>query len=311
MIGIAFTGSGKTLSFSLPAILLAMEQEVKMPFQRGEGPYSVVLCPSRELARQTFDTVQEYVGVLQKGGAPKLNTVLCMGGVDMREQLRECNNIMHIAVCTPGRLIDMLTKKKFSLHVCRFFCMDEADRMIDLGFEEDIRTIFSFFSGQRQTVLYSATMPTKIRDFAQSALVDPITVNVGRAGAASLDVVQEVEYVRPEAKIVYLLECLQKTPPPVMIFSEKKSDVDDIHEFLLQKGSFQCARACVKAFEGEGVTGGKRGGERKDGREGWGGVREAKKVSREKQAARRCALLSLHLSLLLFRLNFGFCLLCY
>lgn len=70
--------------------------------------------------------------------------------------------------------------------------------------------------------------------------MDPVTVNVGRAGAASLDVVQEVEYVRPEAKIVYLLECLQKTPPPVMIFSEKKSDVDDIHEFLLQKGVGLC-----------------------------------------------------------------------
>ncbi|EGD75891.1 DEAD box polypeptide 41 [Salpingoeca rosetta] len=236
MIGIAFTGSGKTLCFSLPAIMLTMEQEIKMPFQRGEGPYACVLCPSRELARQTFDAVKEYAGVLHKGGMPKLNIVLCMGGVDMREQLYECHNIVHIAVCTPGRLIDMLTKKKFTFNVCRYFCMDEADRMVDLGFEEDIRTIFSFFNGQRQTVLFSATMPTKIRDFAQSALVDPITVNVGRAGAASLDVVQEVEHVRPEAKIVYLLECLQKTPPPVMIFSEKKADVDDIHEYLLLKG---------------------------------------------------------------------------
>jgi len=79
-------------------------------------------------------------------------------------------------------------------------------------------------------------MPKKIRSFAQSALVKPIVVNVGRAGAASLDVIQEVEYVKQEAKIVYLLECLQKTPPPVLIFAENKSDVDDIQEYLLLKG---------------------------------------------------------------------------
>ena len=73
-------------------------------------------------------------------------------------------------------------------------------------------------------------------EFAYSALVSPITVNVGRAGAANLDVLQEVEFVKQEAKLVYLLECLQKTPPPVLIFSEKKAEVDDIEEYLLLKG---------------------------------------------------------------------------
>ncbi|CAD5333048.1 unnamed protein product [Arabidopsis thaliana] len=87
-----------------------------------------------------------------------------------------------------------------------------------------------------QTLLFSATMPTKIQIFARSALVKPVTVNVGRAGAANLDVIQEVEYVKQEAKIVYLLECLQKTSPPVLIFCENKADVDDIHEYLLLKG---------------------------------------------------------------------------
>lgn len=118
----------------------------------------------------------------------------------------------------------------------RYLCLDEADRLIDLGFEDDVRTIFSYFKGQRQTLLFSATMPKKIQNFAKSALVQPITVNVGRAGAASLNIVQEVEYVKTEEKIVYLLECLQKTAPPVLIFAEKKTDVDDIHEYLLLKG---------------------------------------------------------------------------
>lgn len=90
--------------------------------------------------------------------------------------------------------------------------------------------------GQRQTLLFSATMPRTVQDFAKSTLVQPVVVNVGRAGAANLDVIQEVEYVKQEAKIVYLLECLQKTAPPVMIFCDSKSDVDDIHEYLLLKG---------------------------------------------------------------------------
>jgi ATP-dependent RNA helicase DDX41 len=115
-------------------------------------------------------------------------------------------------------------------------CLDEADRMLDLGFEEDLRTIMSYFRGQRQTLLFSATMPVTIRSFAASALVEPVIVNAGRAGAASLDVVQEVVLVRPEARILYLLECLQKTPPPVLIFAEKKADVDTMYEFLLSRG---------------------------------------------------------------------------
>merc|ERR1712062_573656 len=104
------------------------------------------------------------------------------------------------------------------------------------GFEEDVRTIFSYFSAQRQTLLFSATMPKKIQDFARSALVKPILVNVGRAGAASMNITQEVEFVQPEAKVVYILECLKKTPPPVLIFAERKNDVDTIHEYLLLKG---------------------------------------------------------------------------
>ena len=92
------------------------------------------------------------------------------------------------------------------------------------------------FSKQRQTLLFSATMPKKFQDFARGALVDSITVNVSRAGAANLDVIQEVEYVKLEARIVYLLECLQKTAPPVVVFCERKGDVDDVHEYLLLKG---------------------------------------------------------------------------
>ncbi|KAG9323834.1 hypothetical protein KVV02_007844 [Mortierella alpina] len=236
MIGIAFTGSGKTLSFTLPLVMRALEEETKMPLAKGEGPIGMIVCPSRELARQTYDGFVAIAESLHKGGYAQLKVLLCMGGINMQDQATIFHGGIHIVVATPGRLQDMLAKKKFNLDICTYMCMDEADRMLDMGFEEEVRTILSYFKHQRQTILYSATMPKKIQDFARSALVQPVTVNVGRAGAANLDVIQEVEYVKQEAKIVYLLECLQKTPPPVLIFAENKNDVDDIQEYLLLKG---------------------------------------------------------------------------
>lgn len=241
MIGIAFTGSGKTLVFTLPILMFAIEQEKYLPFQSGEGPYGLIVCPSRELANQTADVLNYYTSATIKEGFPKINTVLCIGGSSLKDQLEALKQSIHIVVATPGRLIDLLNKKKLDLSLCRYLVMDEADHMIDSGFEEDIRTIFSYFVSQRQTLLFSATMPKKIQNFAKSALVSPVIVSVGRACAANEDVIQEVEYVKQEAKICYLLECLQKTGPPVLIFAEKKSDVDDMHEYLLLKGVNACA----------------------------------------------------------------------
>eukprot|EP01122_Echinamoeba_exundans_P005766 TRINITY_DN1592_c0_g1_i1.p1 TRINITY_DN1592_c0_g1~~TRINITY_DN1592_c0_g1_i1.p1 ORF type:complete len:469 (+),score=111.50 TRINITY_DN1592_c0_g1_i1:325-1731(+) len=236
MIGVAHTGSGKTLVFSLPAVMFALEEEMKLPIVAGEGPFSLILCPSRELALQTTQVIQGMCDSLSAAGFPSLRCALLMGGGQTREQENKLRSGVHIIVATPGRLLHFLNSKRFTLTLCKYFVMDEADRLIDLGFEEDIRNIMDHFKGQRQTVLFSATMPKTIQNFARSALVKPIEVNVGRAGAASLDVLQEVEFVAQEAKIVYLLEVLQKTPPPVLIFAENKTDVDDIHEFLLLKG---------------------------------------------------------------------------
>ncbi|GAA6040729.1 hypothetical protein JCM8097_000898, partial [Rhodosporidiobolus ruineniae] len=236
MIGIAFTGSGKTLAFSLPLLMFAMEEERKMPFIQGEGPVGIIICPSRELARQTYEGLMEMAKCMEQGGYPQVRALLCIGGINMSEQSHVLSQGFHMVVATPGRLQDMLEKRKFTLNLCKYLCMDEADRMIDMGFEEDVRNIMSFFKHQRQTLLFSATMPKRIQDFAQSALVQPVVVNVGRAGAASLNIIQEVEYVKQEAKMVYLLECLQKTAPPCIIFSDNKNEVDDIQEYLLLKG---------------------------------------------------------------------------
>lgn len=237
LIGIAYTGSGKTLVFVLPIVMFSLEQEKRLPFMRNEGPYGLIVCPSRELAKQIHEVVEHFANHLHKEGMPLLRCCLAIGGVPASEALEVIKRGVHIMVATPGRLMDMLNKKMVNLDVCRYLCLDEADRMIDMGFEEDVRTIFSYFKAQRQTLLFSATMPKKIQNFARSALVRPITVNVGRAGAASMNIVQEVVFVKTEAKIVFILECLQKTPPPVLVFAERKQDVDAIHEYLLLKVS--------------------------------------------------------------------------
>ncbi len=238
MIGIAFTGSGKTLSFSLPLVIAALEEELRMPLVAGEGPIGIILAPSRELARQTFDVVDEFCKVISDTpGYPELRAQLLIGGESVRDQTTTLlSRGIHCVVATPGRLRDILKRKTMKLDNCRYICLDEADRMLDLGFDEEVGEIMNHFPHQRQTLLFSATFPKKFQDFARETLVQPIVVNVGRAGAANLDVIQEVEYVKQEAKIVYLLHCLQKTAPPVIIFCERKGDVDDIHEYLLLKG---------------------------------------------------------------------------
>eukprot|EP00934_Nitzschia_sp_Nitz4_P007379 Nitzschia sp. Nitz4//scaffold296_size27349//25745//27235//NITZ4_008203-RA/size27349-processed-gene-0.19-mRNA-1//1//CDS//3329546282//7369//frame0 len=238
MIGIAFTGSGKTLTFSLPLVVAALEEELRLPLVAGEGPIGIILAPSRELARQTYDVVNDFCQAISNApGYPELRAQLLIGGESVRDQssLLQSRGV-HCVVATPGRLRDVLKRRTFKLDNCRYICLDEADRMLDLGFDEEVGEIMNHFPHQRQTLLFSATFPKKFQDFARETLVQPIVVNVGRAGAANLDVIQEVEYVKQEAKIVYLLHCLQKTAPPVIIFCERKGDVDDIHEYLLLKG---------------------------------------------------------------------------
>ncbi|OEH74492.1 hypothetical protein cyc_03140 [Cyclospora cayetanensis] len=236
LIGIAFTGSGKTLVFTLPMLMGALESEMRSPYSIGEGPWGLVVCPSRELASQTTDVVNFFATALHNGGYPQLRSLCMIGGVSVQEQAAFIRNGVHCVVATPGRLTDMLNKRRMGLNQCRYLAFDEADRMVDMGFEEEVRNVLDCFGHQRQTLLFSATMPRKIQEFAKSALVDPIVVNVGRAGAANLDVIQEVEYVKQENKLPYLLHCLQKTEPPALVFCENKKDVDDIQEYLLLKG---------------------------------------------------------------------------
>jgi len=119
MIGIAFTGSGKTLAFTLPAIMQSLEMEAKLPFVRGEGPAGLIICPSRELARQTYEGAVAMCKSLKEGGYPEIRTLLCIGGINMAEQGDILGRGVHIVVATPGRLMDMLDKGKLNANSCK------------------------------------------------------------------------------------------------------------------------------------------------------------------------------------------------
>jgi ATP-dependent RNA helicase DDX41 len=134
MVGIAFTGSGKTLTFSLPLVMAALEEELRMPLVPGEGPVGIILAPSRELARQTFDVVNAFCENLsQTKDYPQLRAQLLIGGESVRDQLRTVQQQgIHAIVATPGRLRDILKRRAMNLSICRYICLDEADRMLDL-----------------------------------------------------------------------------------------------------------------------------------------------------------------------------------
>jgi len=103
----------------------------------------------RELARQTYEGIKVMADVLAQAGYPEIGVLLCIGGISMAEQSHVMGKGFHIVVATPGRLQDMLEKKKFTLEACKYLCLDEADRMIDMGFEDDVRNIMSFFKVRR------------------------------------------------------------------------------------------------------------------------------------------------------------------
>ncbi|QQP37560.1 ATPdependent RNA helicase abstraktlike [Caligus rogercresseyi] len=228
LIGIAYTGSGKSLVFLLPIIMFCLEQEKRLPFARNEGPYGLIVVPSRELAKQIHESVLYFSSALKRDSFSEIRSCLAIGGTSASETLEVVRQGVHIVVATPGRLMDLLNKKMMNLEVCRYLTLDEADRMIDMGFEEDVRTIFSYFRSQRQTLLFSATMPKRYKTLRNLHSLSPSPCFPKHRTRG--------EYVKTEAKIVYIIEMLQKTSPPVLIFAERKQDVDAIHEYLLLKG---------------------------------------------------------------------------
>jgi ATP-dependent RNA helicase DDX41 len=231
---VASTGSGKTLTFAIPAVVACLEQLTILQQNKQVGPLVLCLGPSRELQRQTYEVIVDVAG---NSG---VTCSLAIGGEDVMEQLkghRERGGYTHILVGTPGRVKQFMHSGDFSMSMCNMLILDEGDRMLDVGFDEEVRQIMGRAIDCRQTILFSATMPRKVVDFAMEAMLDStVIVNVGRAGIASATITQKFKEVKYDDRFLTLLDILKKTGPPVLIFASRSGDVDDVEEYLLLKG---------------------------------------------------------------------------
>lgn len=170
LVGIAKTGSGKTLAYIIPALIHLKNQQ---PVKSGEGPIALVLAPTRELAQQIQNVANEF------GLKLKISNTCIFGGAPKANQMRDLAKGVDICIATPGRLIDFLERGVTNLKRCTYLVLDEADRMLDMGFEPQIKKIMSQIRGDRQTLMFSATWPKEVKNLADEYLNDPIQINIG------------------------------------------------------------------------------------------------------------------------------------
>lgn len=170
MVGIAQTGSGKTLAYILPAIVHINHQH---PISRGDGPIVLVLAPTRELAQQIQQVANDF------GSSSYVRNTCIFGGAPKGPQARDLERGVEIVIATPGRLIDFLEKGTTNLQRCTYLVLDEADRMLDMGFEPQIRKIIEQIRPDRQTLMWSATWPKEVRKLASDFLNDYVQINIG------------------------------------------------------------------------------------------------------------------------------------
>jgi ATP-dependent RNA helicase DDX5/DBP2 len=230
MIGIAETGSGKTLAFLLPAIVHINAQPLLV---RGDGPIVLVLAPTRELACQIRDECAKF------GSSSKIKFTCIYGGMPKGEQARDLKNGVEIVIATPGRLIDFLESGTTNLRRVTYLVFDEADRMLDMGFEPQLRSIVSQIRPDRQTLMWTATWPKEVRAIAADFTHDPIQVNIGSINLSSNEAVtQVVKVVQPFEKQRRLYEELEKYQDGsrILIFCATKRGCDDLTRNLRQDG---------------------------------------------------------------------------
>ncbi|XP_075966162.1 DEAD-box helicase 3 X-linked a isoform X4 [Anarhichas minor] len=264
LMACAQTGSGKTAAFLLPVLSQIYsdgpgEQAAKNNGQdsgrygrRKQYPLSLVLAPTRELALQIYDEARKFAY------RSRVRPCVVYGGADIGQQIRELERGCHLLVATPGRLVDMMERGKIGLDYCNFLILDEADRMLDMGFEPQIRRIVEQDTmppkGVRQTMMFSATFPKEIQILARDFLEDYIFLAVGRVGSTSENITQKVVWVEETDKRSFLLDLLNATvipsdvpeavPDPdkpvkeslTLVFVETKKGADALEDFLYHEG---------------------------------------------------------------------------
>jgi superfamily II DNA/RNA helicase len=222
LIGIAQTGTGKTAAFVLPMIDILGEGRT-----RAMMPRSLILEPTRELAMQVAENFEKY------GKNHKLSMALLIGGVSMGDQTKALGAGVDVLIATPGRLMDLFGRGKILLNGCSLLVIDEADRMLDMGFIPDIEEICTKLPKQRQTLLFSATMPPVIKKLADKFLDNPKQVEVARPASANVNITQRIVLTPSAKKRDVLRELLDREDvTTAIIFCNRKTTVRDLNKFL-------------------------------------------------------------------------------
>ncbi|CAL8098813.1 unnamed protein product [Calicophoron daubneyi] len=229
VVGIAQTGSGKTASFVIPALVHIAAQP---RLQRGDGPICLIMVPTRELAQQVLEVAHQFAT------AAGYRTMCFYGGASRAPQLRELQRGAEICIATPGRLIDFIKGQRKLLSRVTYMVLDEADRMLDMGFEPQIRKIVAFVRPDRQTLMWSATWPREVQSLARDFLSNYIQVNIGSVALhANPNIHQIVEIVdewNKEQRLIELLTMFGRCR--CLIFAETKRKTDQITYTLRRRG---------------------------------------------------------------------------
>lgn len=227
-VGIAQTGTGKTAAFSLPIIQKLLKAEGK---RQPKSTRTLILAPTRELAVQIGENVSTYGKYLH------LRTTLVYGGVSEKPQIKALHAGVDVLVATPGRLLDLMNQGHVSLRDAEFLVLDEADRMLDMGFIRDIKKIIAALPNTRQTVLFSATMPQSVQALTKNILRDPVRVDVAPASTTAEKVSQHVLMVPKNRKRELLAHVLKdKELSRVLIFTRTKHGANKVAKQLEQLG---------------------------------------------------------------------------
>ncbi len=220
VVGIAQTGTGKTLAFGIPMIQ-------RLATQKGQG---LVILPTRELALQVDETLQKI------GGPLGLRTAVLIGGEPIGKQRKVMERRPHILVVTPGRLVDFLEQRLLKLDQITVLVLDEADRMFDMGFAPQLNKILALVPKNRQTMLFSATMPPQIMTIATKHMSIPLRIEVAPAGSTNKNVEQEIFIVPKDEKISLLKKVLSENTGTTLVFSRTKFGAKRITKVVMSLG---------------------------------------------------------------------------
>ena len=226
-MGCAQTGTGKTASFAIPIIQLLQADPI---ITKRKGVKALILTPTRELALQISECLDEYARY-----TPVRHGVM-FGGVNQRPQVTMLQKGIDILVATPGRLLDLMSQGFLSLDQVKYFVLDEADRMLDMGFIHDIKRILPKLPKEKQTLFFSATMPADIVALSKSMLTDPVRVEVTPVASAVDAIDQRVYFVEKPEKKKLLVSLLREEDKSVLVFSRTKHGADNISRLLSKSG---------------------------------------------------------------------------